>query len=218
MTTTPPSDVPKLVYLQPQVGGLAVVRCSLPAAWLEPGHHMLTCAACSADLRPGAVDERSRFNIPDPRTPRRMRLYCGSCCNDGLDEIARLGGRQGVVTGTGRVPGRRLSPGERAAQRRIGAVIRSCAILSEDGLALWREHGSEEFEASTQEIADDLGALGVPHTVVPATRPPRSADRDRRDRVGEEVRISSQDLPGLVAWLPSLQKYIDKLENTRDDT
>ena len=54
----------------------------------------------------------------------------------------------------------------------------------------------------------------------PATRPPRSADRDqdRRDPVGEEVRISSQDLPGLVAWLPSLQKYVDKLESMRDGT
>ncbi|MEV0769500.1 hypothetical protein [Nocardia salmonicida] len=104
-----------------------------------------------------------------------------------------------------------MSERERAAQRRIGAVIRSCGVMSEDGLALWREDGCAEFKASAGELADDMAILGVPHTVDATTLPPLVSDRSRRVRDGEEVRVSPEDLPILVAWIPSLQKPIDQL-------
>ena len=104
-----------------------------------------------------------------------------------------------------------MSERERAAQRRIGAVIRSCGALSEDGLALWREDGCAEFKASADELADDMAILGVPHTIVPTTLPPLVSDRSRRVRYGEEVRVATRDLSVLVAWIPSLQRPIDQL-------
>ncbi|MBF6234836.1 hypothetical protein IU436_29190 [Nocardia farcinica] len=209
MSTSPPNGQ-VIVYFQPVPGGMATMRWNPPTEWLERGHATLTCAECGSDLRPGAED-RSRFNIPDPRTPNRLRLFCGPCAGDGVDEMARLTGRRGEVTGTGRVAGQRLSAQERAAQRRIGGVIRSCGVLSEQGLAMWRESGCGEFKATADEIAVDLGVLGVPHMVVPTDLPPLVSDRSRRIRHGEEVRITTADLPTLVQWIPSLQKHIDKL-------
>jgi hypothetical protein len=78
-------------------------------------------------------------------------------------------------------------------------------------LALWREDGCAEFKASAGELADDMAILGVPHTVDATTLPPLVSDRSRRVRDGEEVRVSPEDLPILVAWIPSLQKPIDQL-------
>lgn len=60
--------------------------------WLDPGHTTLTCMECGGDLRPGTNGDRARVNIPDPNTPKRLRLFCGPCCNDGADETERLTG------------------------------------------------------------------------------------------------------------------------------
>ncbi|MFI6220006.1 hypothetical protein ACIBEH_05565 [Nocardia salmonicida] len=49
------------------------------------------------------------------------------------------------------------------------------------------------------------------NTVDATTLPPLVSDRSRRVRDGEEVRVSPEDLPILVAWIPSLQKPIDQL-------
>jgi hypothetical protein len=204
------------VFFQPVPGGMAVKRTTPPPQWFEAGHEKLRCAACGADLRPEAADQRPAFNVPDPQIPDRMRLFCGRCCNDGIDEMERLTGRPGRVTGVGRVPGQRLSEPERAAQRRIGGVIRSCGVFSKKGLAMWRENGCGQFKATADEIAGDLAVLGVPHMVVPMTLPPLVSDRSRRIRHGQEIRVASADLPMLVTWIPSLQRYIDELAATEE--
>ncbi|MET9491133.1 hypothetical protein [Nocardia sp. NPDC006630] len=196
-----------IVYYQPTPGAMAMMRWTPPTDWLDNGHATLTCADCGTDLRPAG---QSRFNIPDPRTPKRIRLFCGPCCNDGIDEIARLTSHLGTLTGTGRVAGQPLSEEERAAQPRIGGLIRSCGVLSEQGLAMWRENGCGEFKATADEIAADLGILGLPHTIVPTDLSALVSD-PRSIRYGEEVRVATADLPELVAWIPSMQKHFDKL-------
>lgn len=60
-----------------------MMRCTPPIEWLEAGHTKLMCAECGWDLRPQVTGRES------PQTPKRLRLYCGQCCNDGLDEIER---------------------------------------------------------------------------------------------------------------------------------
>ncbi|MGV9638069.1 hypothetical protein ACWDO0_28165 [Nocardia rhamnosiphila] len=107
--------------------------------------------------------------------------------------------------------GVRLSEQQRAAQRRVVGVIRSCGVLSEDGLAMWRENGCGEWKASATEIAADLTVLDVAHTVVATPMPPLKSDRSRRVRHGQEVRVATADLASLVRWMPSLQKHIDLL-------
>ncbi|MGN2642455.1 hypothetical protein ACTD5D_41040 [Nocardia takedensis] len=112
--------------------------------------------------------------------------------------------------------GRRLSEQERAAQRRICGVIRSCGVLSEHGLAMWRENGSGEFKATADEIAADLAILGVPHTVEPTDLPPLASDRTKRIRHGQEIRVATADLSALAQWIPSMRKHIDKLAALTD--
>lgn len=68
---------------------------------------------------------------------------------------------------------------QRAAQRRIVGVVRASGVLGLFGLALWREANAGEWKASAEEIAEDLALLGVPHTVVAASRPPTSREPRR---------------------------------------
>src|SRR5690606_30165677 len=48
-------------------------------------------------------------------------------------------------------------------------------------------------------ISADLDVLNVPHVVVPAFRPPTNSGG--RTRLGQEVRITSEDLPRLLRWV-----------------
>ncbi|MGY4101993.1 hypothetical protein ACW2Q0_20955 [Nocardia sp. R16R-3T] len=93
MSTAPsPGGGRVFAYFEPVAGGMAVKKFTAPPDWLEPGRTTLTCAECGWDLRPGANGDRARFNIPAPAAPKRLRLYCGPCCNDGVDEMERLTG------------------------------------------------------------------------------------------------------------------------------
>lgn len=133
----PPVGEQVLVYYQPVAGGMEVKKYTPRRQWLEPCHDKLQCVRCGWDLRPGAVGDRARFNIPVPQTPKRLRLFCGQCCNDGVDEMERRTGCRGTVSGTGRVEGqpivrartRRAAPNRRGdplvwghVRRRVGAV------------------------------------------------------------------------------------------------
>lgn len=90
-----PVNDPLFAYLQPVAGGMAVERWNPGKGWLDTPHEkfawtgILTCATCRYDLRPNASPRRAAFNIPDEDHPI-MRLYCGQCCNDGVDEMERL--------------------------------------------------------------------------------------------------------------------------------
>ncbi len=83
------------VYYEPVAGAMAMKRWNPGKGWLDAPHEkfawmgILTCASCRCDLRPNAPDRRAAFNIPDDDS-LGMRLYCGACCNDGIDEMERL--------------------------------------------------------------------------------------------------------------------------------
>ncbi|MGW4719482.1 hypothetical protein [Nocardia sp. NPDC004260] len=47
--------------------------------------------------------------------------------------------------------------------------------------------------------------------VVPTDLPPLDSDGSKRTRHGEEVRVTTADLPALVQWIPSLQNHINEL-------
>jgi hypothetical protein len=48
------------------------------------------CAECGYDLRGRPDEDRLPYNIPLLEQPKKRRLVCGKCCNDGLDEMERL--------------------------------------------------------------------------------------------------------------------------------
>ena len=104
-----------------------------------------------------------------------------------------------------------VSPQVRTAQRRMVATVRSCGVLSSDGLAMWREVGRGEWKATAAEIDQDLALLEVPHTIVTAFRFPLANSYNQAMRRGEEVRIARKHLPHLVRWMPSLKKSISDL-------
>ena len=65
-----------------------------------------------------------------------------------------------------------VSPEVRAAQRRVISTVRCSGVLSNGGLALWREVGCGEWKATAAEIARDLDLLEVLHEIVTAFRFP----------------------------------------------
>ncbi|MGW3308112.1 hypothetical protein ACWDG9_16180 [Streptomyces sp. NPDC001073] len=80
---------------QPKAEGMAVTDFALAAdwpAWTEKQARAarLLCAECDYDLRQRDDENRLPYNIPPPEKPNRLRLVCGQCCNDGLDEMERL--------------------------------------------------------------------------------------------------------------------------------
>ena len=47
----------------------------------------LVCAECDYDLREFKDESRRPFDVRLPERPKRQRLVCGQCCNDGVDEM-----------------------------------------------------------------------------------------------------------------------------------
>lgn len=79
-------------FLEPRADGMAAMGFALAADWplwsdKQARRARLMCAQCDTDLRRHDVVP---YNIPDPQRPQRIRLLCGNCCNDGLDELERL--------------------------------------------------------------------------------------------------------------------------------
>ena len=99
-----------------------------------------------------------------------------------------------------------LTGAERSAQRRLLGIIRTSGLFDQDGLHIWREKGAEEWKAGAEQITGYLDALAVPYTVAIARRP---AYRSRYGTVpiGWDIRISCDDLPALVRWMPNLEKW-----------
>ncbi|MET8289877.1 hypothetical protein ABZV80_32315 [Streptomyces sp. NPDC005132] len=82
------------VMFEPRRDEVAIVHLALSADWprwsaKQAATMGLMCANCGHDLL--KVDEdRSPYNIPLLETPKKRRLVCGTCCNDGLEELDRL--------------------------------------------------------------------------------------------------------------------------------
>ncbi|MGW3200061.1 hypothetical protein ACWDBD_36950 [Streptomyces sp. NPDC001118] len=91
-----PEDAPGwgFVVFHPRPEGMAVVPLPFAADWprwtgKQAAAMGLMCADCGYDLRK-VDDDHAPYNIPLPEMPKKRRLVCGSCCNDGLDELERL--------------------------------------------------------------------------------------------------------------------------------
>ncbi|XIE81617.1 hypothetical protein AB6O49_34595 [Streptomyces sp. SBR177] len=50
----------------------------------------LVCAECDYDLREFTDESGLPYDVRLPEQPKKRRLVCGQCCNDGVDEMERL--------------------------------------------------------------------------------------------------------------------------------
>ncbi|MFI6281620.1 hypothetical protein [Streptomyces sp. NPDC050988] len=90
-----PDDCPGFGFtvFQPRAEGMVAMGFALAADWpawtaKQARAAGLMCAECDND--PRQREERLPYNIPLPEKPNKLRLVCGRCCNNGLDEIERL--------------------------------------------------------------------------------------------------------------------------------
>lgn len=91
-----PEDAPHwdFVVFQPRADCMAIAILQLSAEWptwskKQARAARLVCADCDYDLRDLAED-RAPYDVRLPEQPKRRRLVCGKCCNDGEDEMERL--------------------------------------------------------------------------------------------------------------------------------
>ncbi|MFD3908849.1 hypothetical protein ACFXOL_20945 [Streptomyces californicus] len=89
-------DAPRwdFTIFQPRAEGMAIAKLALSAEWpswskKQARAARLVCQECDYDLR-DQDEDRAPFDIRLPEQPKRRRLVCGRCCNDGIDEIERL--------------------------------------------------------------------------------------------------------------------------------
>ncbi|MDQ0757446.1 hypothetical protein [Streptomyces canus] len=80
---------------EPRAEGMAVMQLALAADWprwtnKQAGAMGLMCAQCGYDLRERHNEDRMPYNIPLAKQPKKRRLVCGQCCNDGVDKVKRL--------------------------------------------------------------------------------------------------------------------------------
>ncbi|MEE1737038.1 hypothetical protein PUR49_11080 [Streptomyces sp. BE147] len=91
-----PADAPHwdFTVFQPRANGMVTAIMRLSAEWpawskRQARAARLVCAECDYDLR-DKDETRAPYDIRLPEQPKRRRLVCGKCCNDGLDEMERL--------------------------------------------------------------------------------------------------------------------------------
>lgn len=94
-----PEDAPgwSFLFFEPRPDGMAIIHLALAADWprwteKQAAAVGLMCAECGWDLR-NMDDEHCPYNIQLPGSPEKRRLVCGSCCNDGVEELERLAAR-----------------------------------------------------------------------------------------------------------------------------
>ncbi|MEU9546206.1 hypothetical protein [Streptomyces mirabilis] len=90
-------------FFEPRAEAMCVRHFALAADWpswtaKQARAARLMCAECDYDLRQRDDEERLPYNIPLPEKPNRLRLVCGRCCNDGLDELERLAAHAGSLS------------------------------------------------------------------------------------------------------------------------
>jgi hypothetical protein len=90
-----PEDAPGWWFMvfEPRPEAMAIVQLAFAADWprwtdKQAAAMGLMCSDCGWDLR-NVDDDHCPYNIPLPETPKKRRLVCGSCCNDGLDTLQR---------------------------------------------------------------------------------------------------------------------------------
>ncbi|MCQ9132853.1 hypothetical protein [Streptomyces hilarionis] len=97
-----PADAPRwdFTVFQPRADGMTIAVMRLSAEWpawskKQARAARLVCVECDYDLRDKAED-RAPFDIRLSEQPKRRRLVCGKCCNDGVDEMQRPAALAGV--------------------------------------------------------------------------------------------------------------------------
>jgi hypothetical protein len=90
------SPFPKFVVFIAAGEGMQIGTLALASLWPwwtpKAAERMgLTCADCGWDLRQDEDERRGAYRIPDRPAPGRViTLYCGDCCDHGLDALDRL--------------------------------------------------------------------------------------------------------------------------------
>ncbi|MFE3150036.1 MULTISPECIES: hypothetical protein [unclassified Streptomyces] len=99
-----PEDAPRwdFTLFQPRADGMVIAKLALSAEWpswskKQARAARLVCAECDYDLR-DKDETRAPFDIRLPEQPKRRRLVCGQCCNNGLDEMGRLAALAGTAS------------------------------------------------------------------------------------------------------------------------
>ncbi|MFD8621684.1 hypothetical protein [Streptomyces sp. NPDC059513] len=92
-----PEDAPgwDFTLFQPRAEGMAIAKLALSAEWpawskKQARAARLVCAECDYDLREFTDESRLPYDVRLPEQPKKRRLVCGQCCNDGVDEMERL--------------------------------------------------------------------------------------------------------------------------------
>ncbi|MFD7232120.1 hypothetical protein [Streptomyces sp. NPDC059881] len=83
----------EFLYVEPRPEGMAICPAMHASRWpwwteKQARKMGLMCADCGCDLRP---NDRTAYRIAD--SEGRRRLYCGTCCSDGVDALAALTGQ-----------------------------------------------------------------------------------------------------------------------------
>lgn len=109
-----------------------------------------------------------------------------------------------------------LTAAQRNAQRSLVGLVRagSAVVSRRDGLSIWREKGSEEWQVGGEEIAKDLEVLGVPYSVTSVVRPARGA---RHSLLGFEIRVAWDELDTIISWVPSVQRLMDIVDDNSNE-
>lgn len=103
-------------------------------------------------------------------------------------------------------------PEQRAAQRRLVGLINAGSGLwldEERGLCIWRSHDAAEQLTGITRITDTLDALNIPYSVAIEKM---FVSKSEGTKVGLTAQIARHDLGGVVEWMPSFQKTIDRAE------
>ncbi|MGW7244510.1 hypothetical protein [Streptomyces sp. NPDC054804] len=95
------ADIPEdalgwdFTLFQPRAEGMAIAKLVLSAEWpawskKQARAARLVCTECDYDLRKFIDESRLPYDVRLPEQPKKRRLVCGQCCNDGEDEMKRL--------------------------------------------------------------------------------------------------------------------------------
>jgi hypothetical protein len=110
-----------------------------------------------------------------------------------------------------------LTAAQRNAQRSLVGLVRAggAVVSRRNGLSIWRQKGSEEWQVGVEEIAKHLEVLGVPYSMTSVVRPARGA---RHSLLGSEIRVAWHELDTIIRWVPSVQRLMGVVDGDSKET
>lgn len=97
-----------------------------------------------------------------------------------------------------------MAESAQAKKRIVGLIRAGSAVLTDDGIDIWRENGCEEWKPGAEEISHSLDQLGIPHSISTEVPRPAYRSRQRTPPRGTLVRIAREDFPSLKAAVPEM--------------